>query len=81
MEVSKIIVAGVVNGHVAVKFIYVRIFRGSNAMHRKSLVARGTWFLICALLWVLSWVIAEAIPVFNDLLGLAVKPSVPNRGT
>lgn len=70
---SKIVIAGVVNAHVAVKFIYVRIFRGTNAMHEKSFISRGTWALICSILWVVSWVIAEAIPVFNDLLGLTVS--------
>ena len=70
---SKIVIAGVVNAHVAVKFIYVRIFRGTNAMHEKSFVSQGTWALICSILWIVSWVIAEAIPVFNDLLGLTVS--------
>ena len=42
-------------------------------MHEKSFVSQGTWALICLILWVVSWIIAEAIPVFNDLLGLTVS--------
>lgn len=69
-------IAGVVNAHVAVKFIYVRLFRGSNAMHTRSFMARSLWAFICAVLWIFSWIIAESIPVFNDILGLAVSGMV-----
>ncbi|KAJ5799140.1 Glycerol-3-phosphate dehydrogenase mitochondrial [Penicillium psychrosexuale] len=66
-----ILIGGVVNAHVAVKFIYVRVFRGTNSMHTQSFRARVVWTVTCAGLWILSWIIAEAIPVFNDVLGLA----------
>lgn len=78
-----IVVAGVVNGHVAVKYLYVRLFRNShrnsdgkggegkqNIMYQKTFRARGIWAGINAVLWVVAWVIAEGVPVFNDLLGL-----------
>jgi len=67
-----IIIAGVVNGHVAVKYLYVRMFRNSkdDVMHQKTLKAWGSWIAICATLWVLAWLIAEAVPVFNHLVSL-----------
>jgi amino acid permease len=75
-----ILVAGVVNGHVAVKYLYVRMFRDrgvgadgqprQNPMYQKTLKARGIWVAINGLLWVMAWLIAEGVPVFNDLLGL-----------
>lgn len=71
-------IGGVVNAHVAVKFIYVRVFRGTNSMHSQSLMARLVWAAICAGLWILSWIIAEGIPVFNDVLGLAVCTTYPD---
>lgn len=73
----QVIVAGVVFGHVASKYIYVRIFRGerSHHMHQRSLLATGTWVAIGLTTWVIAWVIAESIPVFNDLLSLIVCPS------
>lgn len=71
-------IGGVVNAHVAVKFIYVRVFRGTNSMHSQSLMARLVWTAICAVLWILSWIIAEGIPVFNDVLGLAVCTTYPD---
>lgn len=71
-------IGGVVNAHVAVKFIYVRVFRGTNSMHSQSLMSRLVWAAICAGLWILSWIIAEGIPVFNDVLGLAVCTTYPD---
>ncbi|EPS31480.1 hypothetical protein POX_h09764 [Penicillium oxalicum] len=64
------ILSGVVLGHVACKYIYVRMFRGSDKMHSRSLLSVGSWVAICIGVWVVSWVVAESIPVFNDLLSL-----------
>lgn len=67
-----IVIAGVVNGHVAVKYMYVRLFRNdrTNIMHQKTLKAYTYWGLICLVLWAGAWIIAEVVPIFNDLLGL-----------
>ena len=65
-----IVIAGVINGHVASKYIYVRMFRGTNMMSKKTVKSYGAWALIALILWTLAWIIAEAIPVFNDLLAL-----------
>lgn len=46
-------------------------------MHSQSFVTRAVWAMICAVLWTLSWIIAEGIPVFNDVLGLAVCTTYP----
>lgn len=42
-------------------------------MHKRSLLSTGAWIGIALILWVLAWIIAEAIPVFNDLLSLIVS--------
>lgn len=60
-------------GHVACKYIYVRLFRGSDKMHNRSFVSIGSWVAICIGVWIVSWVVAESIPVFNDLLSLIVR--------
>lgn len=65
-----IIVAGVVNGSVACKYIYLRIWAGTNVVHQNSWKSLGSWYGICGIAWILSWVLAEAIPNFNLLLGL-----------
>lgn len=69
-----IIIAGVVNGAVVCKNTYVFIwkdFYGTPAvMKERSIRAYASWFALCAASWILAWVIASAIPVFSDLLGL-----------
>ncbi|KAI4152247.1 MAG: hypothetical protein LQ340_003040 [Diploschistes diacapsis] len=70
LAIPTIVVAGVINGHVAAKYIYVRMYRGTDMMSKKTFKSYGTWALISLLLWIVAWIIAEAIPVFNDLLGL-----------
>ncbi|PLN74729.1 amino acid transporter [Aspergillus taichungensis] len=65
-----IIMGGVVNGHVAAKYVYVRLFRNSDRMHKTDLFAMGSWVGIAFALWVVAWVVAMAIPVFNELLSL-----------
>ncbi|KAJ5988022.1 hypothetical protein N7481_003232 [Penicillium waksmanii] len=72
LAIPTVVVAGVVFGHVACKYIYVRIFRGdrSHHMHQNSPLALGTWVAIALSTWTIAWIIAESIPVFNDLLSL-----------
>ncbi|KAJ5313108.1 hypothetical protein PENANT_c018G00399 [Penicillium antarcticum] len=72
LAIPTVIIAGVVFGHVACKYIYVRIFRGerSHHMHQRSFLATGTWVAIGLATWTVAWVIAESIPVFNELLSL-----------
>lgn len=80
VAIPTILVSGVVNGHVAVKYLYVRLLRNSgsqvegkerpNLMYQTTFKANGIWIAINAALWLLAWLIAEGVPVFNDLLGL-----------
>ena len=39
-------------------------------MSKRSWSSFGIWALIVFLLWTVAWIVAEAIPVFNDLSGL-----------
>ncbi|KAI0950224.1 hypothetical protein AcV7_008761 [Taiwanofungus camphoratus] len=69
-----IMIAGVINGHVCAKLIFVRIFRrnGQKSRHMTSHSWTGwlTWVGLCIAIWSLAFVIAEVIPFFNDLLGV-----------
>lgn len=65
-----IIIAGVIYSHVAAKYIYLGIFRGTKHMGTRTWLAVGTWLAIIGSLWIVAWVIAESIPNFNDLLSL-----------
>lgn len=70
IAIPTIVIAGVIYGHVAAKYIYVRMFRGTDRMSKRSWSSFGIWAIIVLILWVVAWIIAEAIPVFNDLLSL-----------
>jgi hypothetical protein len=39
-------------------------------MSSRSFISIGTWVLITLVFWILSFIIAESIPSFNNLLGL-----------
>ena len=70
IAIPTIVVSGVINGHVAAKYLYVRLFRGTDRMSKRTWSSFGLWALIVLVLWIIAWIIAEAIPVFNNLLGL-----------
>lgn len=53
-------------------YVFVRLFRHTNRMHQRDWRAWSTWVVILVLVWVIAWIIAEAIPVFNNLLSLVV---------
>ncbi|RAL14694.1 putative amino acid transporter [Aspergillus homomorphus CBS 101889] len=70
LAIPTVIIAGVIFGHVACKYIFVRVWRGSPQMHTNNPIVVGSWIGIALAVWVIAWVIAESIPVFNDLLSL-----------
>lgn len=39
-------------------------------MSKKTFLSVGTWVGIILAGWIIAWIIAESIPVFNDLLAL-----------
>ena len=73
LAIPTVVFSGVIHGHVAAKYIYVRMFRGSSQMHSRSFRSVGAWLGIGFAVWVIAWVVAESIPVFNDMLGLIVS--------
>lgn len=63
-----------VNGHVGLKYLYVRIFRNSpQRMGQRDLVSVGSWVGIGLTCWIIAWIIAEGIPTFSNLLSLIVS--------
>ncbi|KAL9083988.1 MAG: hypothetical protein Q9159_005481 [Coniocarpon cinnabarinum] len=70
IAIPTIVIAGVIYGHVASKYIYVRLFRGTRHLSSNSFFSRAVWAGIALVLWLIAWILAESIPVFNDLLSL-----------
>ncbi|GAB1210941.1 hypothetical protein ATERTT37_000051 [Aspergillus terreus] len=70
IAIPTIVGAGVVNGHVGLKYIYVRLFRRSGRMHSRDWVSVGSWVGIGVSCWVIAWIIAEGIPTFTNIVSL-----------
>ncbi|OJJ86277.1 uncharacterized protein ASPGLDRAFT_45323 [Aspergillus glaucus CBS 516.65] len=71
IAIPTIIGAGVVNGHVGLKYLYVRIWRKNpQRMGGRDLVSVGSWVAIGLTCWIIAWIIAEGIPSFSNLLSL-----------
>ncbi|KAL0933502.1 N amino acid transport system protein 1 [Colletotrichum truncatum] len=70
IAIPTIVIAGVIYGHVAAKYIFSRMFRNTKHMIRRTKLSGIVWIAIVIGIWAISMVIAESIPVFNSLLGL-----------
>ncbi|KAI1629550.1 amino acid transporter [Exophiala viscosa] len=57
--------------HVAAKLIFVRILRNSSHLQANTAVHWTTWLGSNLILGVLGFIVAEAVPILNYLLGLA----------
>jgi hypothetical protein len=55
---------------VAAKYIFVRLFRNTKHLERRTKLSTVSWWGVTFVIWALSMIIAESIPVFNSLLGL-----------
>ncbi|KAJ0119230.1 hypothetical protein J7T55_013467 [Diaporthe amygdali] len=65
-----IVIAGVIYGHVAARYIFGRILGKTRHMHRRTLIGDAGWVCLGLTIWVIAFVISESIPVFNSLLSL-----------
>ena len=75
IAIPTIVIAGIVNGHVACKTLYVRLHEGTGIIHEQSFRSYASWIAICGALWILAWIIAESIPSFSQLIALVVRVS------
>lgn len=57
-------------GHVAGKFIFLRLFGKTEHVAKRTVFGTVAWILLMLTLWGLAFVIAESIPIFNSLLSL-----------
>jgi len=70
LAIPTIVIAGVIYGHVAAKYIFVRVFAGTKHLAKRTTLGVVGWLGITAGIWIVAWVIAQSIPVFSNLLGL-----------
>ncbi|EGU89437.1 hypothetical protein FOPG_08457 [Fusarium oxysporum f. sp. conglutinans race 2 54008] len=65
-----IYISGSINATVACRFIHGRLYKNSITRFINTRKGWITWLAVVALVIFLSWVIAEAIPFFSELLGI-----------
>ncbi|RLL93513.1 hypothetical protein CFD26_100895 [Aspergillus turcosus] len=68
--VPTLIFLGVLYASVSARFIFFRIFEGTRHKGNHTVMGWASWCGILMGLWVLAWIIAEAIPFFTDLLSI-----------
>lgn len=56
--VEQIIIAGVIYGHVASKYIYIRVF-GAKELKKRTPAAFTKWVVLTFILWAIAWIIAQ----------------------
>lgn len=65
-----IFISGAINTTVVGKYIMERVFPSSDVRFVNTRKGWGIWLMLIAGLTLTAWVIAEAIPFFNALLGI-----------
>ncbi|KAJ5350147.1 hypothetical protein N7541_007874 [Penicillium brevicompactum] len=65
-----LIISGCLYVHVAAKYLFVRILRNSRHLQANTAVHWGTWLSCTVGTAAISFVLAEAIPIFNYVLAL-----------
>ena len=65
-----IFISGSINSTVVGRYILGRAFKNSPIRYINTKMGWITWIALIAGITIIGWVIAEAIPFFNDLLGI-----------
>jgi hypothetical protein len=65
-----IFISGSINGTVVGRYIMDRAFPNSPIRYVKGARGWAVWFCLITIVTIIGWIIAEAIPFFNALLGL-----------
>lgn len=66
-----IFISGSINGTVVGRFLHGRIYKNSVIRYVNTPMGWATWTGLIAVITLLAWVIAEAIPFFSDLLSIS----------
>ena len=68
--VPTLIFLGVLYASVSARFVMFRLFDGTRHLTSHTMLGWVAWASILGILWIFSFVIAEVIPFFSDLLSL-----------
>ncbi|KAH6884587.1 transmembrane amino acid transporter protein-domain-containing protein [Thelonectria olida] len=66
-----IFISGSINTTVALRYVHGRMFKNSIIRYINTPMGWASWVGIVSVFTIIAWIIAEAIPIFSDLLSLA----------
>jgi hypothetical protein len=66
-----IFISGSINTTVALRYVHGRMFKNSIIRYINTPMGWASWIGIVSVFTIIAWIIAEAIPIFSDLLSLA----------
>ncbi|KAF4456774.1 transmembrane amino acid transporter [Fusarium albosuccineum] len=66
-----IFISGSINSTVALRYVHGRMFKDSILRYINTPMGWVSWIGLVIIFTIIAWVIAEAIPIFSDLLSLA----------
>ncbi|KAJ5991622.1 hypothetical protein N7499_004036 [Penicillium canescens] len=68
-----IFISGSINTNIVARYIHTHVYRDSIHRYVNTRMGWVTWCLLVIVLTLLSWVVAEAIPVFSLLLSISTS--------
>ena len=68
--IPTLIFLGVLYASVSARFVFFRLFEGTQHKGNHTVVGWASWTGILLVLWIFAFIIAEVIPFFTDLLSL-----------
>ncbi|KAG5995944.1 hypothetical protein E4U43_002944 [Claviceps pusilla] len=68
--IPTIIFLGCLYASVTSRFVFFRLFRGSNHLREHTVVGWGSWAGILLVTWILAFIISQVIPFFSSLLSV-----------
>ncbi|OCH96560.1 amino acid transporter [Obba rivulosa] len=67
------LLSGALYSHVAAKLVFVRLFRSSRHLYSHTVTGWSVWTLLCFACTAAAFVLATAVPVFSDFVGIAAS--------
>lgn len=62
--------AGALYSHTAAKLVFIRLFRRSRHVYTHTPLGWSIWIALCFLAVAVAFVLAAAVPIFSDLIGI-----------
>ncbi|KAI0348690.1 amino acid transporter [Trametopsis cervina] len=73
LGLGNFLIAGALCCHTAAKLVFVRLFRHSRHVHSHTILGWSVWTGLCVIVVALSFILAAAVPIFSDLIGITAS--------